>query len=120
MATTKLQRVTNQFRLPVKSTVSGYVSAAQEAMKETSRLASRQRSPLLWTMLLGAVFVSGLVLINWISIDSYTHLISKAEAAARIGDWTTAQRYWRIVNSTSAAKVASHLGEARACLALGQ
>jgi tetratricopeptide (TPR) repeat protein len=120
MAMTRPQRTTNRFRLRAIPSAFGYASAAQESMKETSQLASRQRSWLLWAILLGAVFLSAVALINWISMDSYTRVISKAEAAARMGDWSTAQRYWRVVNSTSAAKVASHLGEARACLALGQ
>jgi tetratricopeptide (TPR) repeat protein len=54
------------------------------------------------------------------AVDSHQNLFSKAEAAARTGDWTAAQRYWRAINGTSAARSASHLGEARACLALGQ
>jgi thioredoxin-like negative regulator of GroEL len=45
---------------------------------------------------------------------------NQAEAAARIGDWTTALGFWRAINATTAAQSSSHLGEALACLALGR
>ena len=71
-------------------------------------------------MLVGAGFLGTLVLINLTDVDSAQRLVPKAEAAAHAGDWTTAQRYWQAINATSAANGTSHLGEARACLALGQ
>ena len=61
-----------------------------------------------------------LALVSWMAVDSSKLLFSKAEDAARMGDWAAAQRYWRAINRTPAAKSASHLGEAKACLALGQ
>ena len=44
---------------------------------------------------------------------------SQAEAAARSGDWGTALKIWREINSSDGANGLSHLGEARASLALG-
>ena len=52
--------------------------------------------------------------------DSPERLRGRAEAAARAGDWVTALNLWRTVNSTKAATGLTHLGEARACLALGR
>ena len=66
------------------------------------------------------VFLGLLALSNWMAANSHVRLFSNAEAAAQEGDWSAAQRYWRAINSTSGATSASHLGEARACLALGQ
>ena len=66
------------------------------------------------------VFLGLLALSNWMAANSHVRLFSNAEAAAQEGDWSAAQRYWRAINSTSGTTSASHLGEARACLALGQ
>jgi predicted Zn-dependent protease len=52
--------------------------------------------------------------------ESPVRLRSLAESAARAGDPGTALRYWRALNATGAARGATHLGEARACLALGR
>ena len=61
-----------------------------------------------------------LILIRWLASDSPAILRSKAEAAARAGNWLTAVQYWRAINTTSSAQNYTHLAEARACLALGQ
>jgi tetratricopeptide (TPR) repeat protein len=45
---------------------------------------------------------------------------SQALAAARNRHWDTALKYWREINSTKSADGLSHLGEARASLALGR
>ncbi len=45
---------------------------------------------------------------------------SVAEAAARSGDWDRALKIWREINASDAANGLSHLGEARAALALGR
>ena len=45
---------------------------------------------------------------------------SQAEAAARAGDWETALKYFREINASKAADGLTHLGEARASLALGR
>ncbi len=47
-------------------------------------------------------------------------LRSQAEAAARSGDWAGALKIWREINSSDSANGLSHLGEARASLALGR
>jgi predicted Zn-dependent protease len=52
--------------------------------------------------------------------ESPARLKARAEAAARTGDWETALRSWRAFNTTSAARAATHLSEARACLALSR
>jgi predicted Zn-dependent protease len=59
------------------------------------------------------------VLIRWLAPDSPTQLWSQATQAANTNDWHTALRYWRQINATSAARTASRLSEAHACLALG-
>ncbi len=59
-------------------------------------------------------------LIGWLAADSPARLRSQAEAAARAGDWIAALKYWRAVNASATARSSAHLGEARACLALGQ
>jgi tetratricopeptide (TPR) repeat protein len=45
---------------------------------------------------------------------------SRAEAAARAGDWAAALAHWRRINVTSGATGLTYLGEGRACLALGR
>jgi predicted Zn-dependent protease len=51
---------------------------------------------------------------------SREQLRSQAEAAARDGDWGRALKIWREINSSDGSSALSHLGEARACLALGR
>jgi tetratricopeptide (TPR) repeat protein len=58
--------------------------------------------------------------ITWAAVNSPARLISQAEAASREGNWTLALRFWRSVNTTSAARGSTYLEEARACLALSQ
>jgi tetratricopeptide (TPR) repeat protein len=50
--------------------------------------------------------------------DSPARLRARAASAARAGDWVMARKSWRALNATSAAGGVTHLGEARACLAL--
>ena len=52
--------------------------------------------------------------------ESPERLRSRAEAAARDGEWNTALKQWRTINATKDANGLTHLGEARACLALGR
>ena len=47
-------------------------------------------------------------------------LRSRAEAAARNGDWPTALKYWHQTNATKAANGRTYLGEATALLSLGR
>jgi tetratricopeptide (TPR) repeat protein len=61
------------------------------------------------------------VVLCWqLGVESPQRLRGRAEEAARLGDWAAALKCWRSINSTSAATSSSHLGEARACLALGR
>jgi tetratricopeptide (TPR) repeat protein len=74
-------------------------------------------------LLLGAGVVAGLVGLSLtvrLIGGSRETLRSRAEAAARTGDWATTLKIWREINSTDAANGLSHLGEARAALALGR
>ena len=114
------QRLTDPFRSGPRSTISAQRIVTRASGRGTRWLAGRR---LLWWFLaaLGGIACLGLLaLINWMAVDSHKYLFSKAEAAARTGDWTAAQRYWKAINGTLAASGASYLGEARACLALGQ
>jgi tetratricopeptide (TPR) repeat protein len=52
--------------------------------------------------------------------ESSARLRSRAEAAARDGDWITSLKHWRVINATNDANGITHLGEAKACLALGR
>jgi tetratricopeptide (TPR) repeat protein len=119
-AMTMRQRPTDPFRSGEKSSTSGQRFAARQFRKAKGGIADRRRSLWIWGALGGAACLGLLALVNWMAIDSSKLLFSKAEDAARMGDWAAAQRYWRAINRTSAAKSTSHLGEAKACLALGQ
>ncbi len=68
----------------------------------------------------GAVIVGMLFLIGRWLPESSGRLQAEAESAARGGDWARALRAWRALNATGAARGSTHLGEARACLALGR
>jgi tetratricopeptide (TPR) repeat protein len=92
----------------------------REAGTGTNRLLSRGRKRLALAALGGITLLLLLALIGWFAADSPARLRSQAEAAARAGDWTTALQHWRAVNASAAARSSSHLGEARACLALGK
>jgi thioredoxin-like negative regulator of GroEL len=87
---------------------------------DTNKLLGRGRKPLVLAALGGIALLLLLVLIGWLASDSPARLRSQAEAAARAGDWTAALQYWRAVNAGATARGSSHLGEARACLALGR
>lgn len=56
----------------------------------------------LWLLvpLSGIALLALLVLINYLASDSSTSLRNQAEAAAQIGDWNTALRYWKKINAT--------------------
>lgn len=86
----------------------------------TNKLLGRGRKPWILAALGGIALLLLLALIGWLAADSPTRLRSQAEAAARAGDWTAALQYWRAVNASATARSSSQLGEARACLALGQ
>jgi tetratricopeptide (TPR) repeat protein len=102
------------------SSISGRRIVSRESRKGTSRLARRPVSWLFLAVVSSIACLGLLALSNWMTTNSYVRLFSIAEAAARERDWTTAQHYWRVINDTPAATSASHLGEARACIALGQ
>jgi thioredoxin-like negative regulator of GroEL len=87
---------------------------------KTNRLPGHSRPPWLLFTLGGIALLMALILISWLASDSSTALLNQAEVAARNGDWNAALRYWRKINATAAARSSSHLGEARACLALGR
>ncbi len=87
--------------------------------KSTPRLGRARRR---WILAgVGGVAV-GLVLflMGKVRPESPARLRAEAESAARAGDWATALQRWRALNATEAARGATHLGEARACLALGR
>ena len=58
--------------------------------------------------------------ITWATMDSPASLISQAEASSRAGNWTSALKYWRLINATAAARSTTYLGEAQACLVLNR
>jgi len=91
--------------------------------KSDSPGVGRWLHPRRWTWALttlgGVALLLVLMLFGWLVAESPARLRSRAEAATRAGDWTTALRYWRAVNGTKAAQSITHLEEARACLALG-
>jgi tetratricopeptide (TPR) repeat protein len=91
-----------------------------KANAETSRLLGHIRPPWLLFTLGGFALLLVFMLISWLTSDSSTALTTQAEAAARTADWNAALRYWKTINATAAARSSSHLGEARACLALGR
>src|SRR5207249_2628706 len=68
----------------------------------------------------GIAVVLALMWIGGLISESPARLRAKAESAARAGDWNAALRAWRALNATGAARGGTHLGEARACLALGR
>ena len=78
------------------------------------------RKPWLFVMVTATALLLTLLLIKWSTGESPVWLRSQAEAAVHAGDWTTALRNWRAINATKAATSLTHLGEARACLALGR
>ncbi len=91
-------------------------------MKPISRIRTPRTKRLSW-LLLGAGAVGGLiglsVTVSLIS-GSREQMRSQAEAAARGGDWGRALKIWREINSSDGANGLSHLGEARASLALSR
>jgi tetratricopeptide (TPR) repeat protein len=95
-------------------------SGQQEPRTGPYKLLGRGRKLWILAALGGITLLLLLVLIGWLAADSPSRLRSRAEAAARAGDWNAALQYWRAVNASSTARSSSHLGEARACLALGR
>jgi tetratricopeptide (TPR) repeat protein len=74
---------------------------------------------LLWGLAsVSVVLVSALTALSL--SESPGRLRSRAEAAARAGDWNSALNHWRALNATRDASAVTYLGEARACLALGR
>jgi predicted Zn-dependent protease len=72
-------------------------------------------------VLCGIALLLFLMLIGWLASDSPGRLRAQAEAATQAGDWTSALRYWRALNSIKSARSnVTQLEEARACLALGR
>jgi tetratricopeptide (TPR) repeat protein len=92
----------------------------RESGAGTKKLLGRGHKPWILVTLGAIALLPILVLIGWLAADSPARLRSQAEAAARAGNWSAALQYWRAVNASAAARSSSHLGEARACLALGQ
>jgi tetratricopeptide (TPR) repeat protein len=91
-------------------------------VKPISRIRQSRTKRLSW-LLLGAGGVAGLVGLSLtvrLIGGSGAQLRSQAEAAARSGDWARALKVWQQINSSEAANGLSHLGEARASLALGR
>jgi tetratricopeptide (TPR) repeat protein len=68
----------------------------------------------------GLALISGLILLGVWTANSPGQLRHRAEAAAQANDWALALAYWQAVNATGSASSATHLGEARAALALGR
>ena len=68
----------------------------------------------------GVVVVGLLALIGRLIPESPARLQAEAESAARAGYWPRALRAWRALNATGAARSATHLEEARSCLALNR
>jgi len=84
---------------------------------------ARRRGRAIWPWAIGGATVAValvLTLIWVLVVKSPSRLITRAEAAAQAGDWTAALEYWRSVNATESARIGTHLGEARACLALNR
>ena len=74
---------------------------------------------LFWGLAAVALFLSAAMVAGFWG-ESHARMRSRAEAAARDGDWPAALKRWRAINATRDANGLTHLGEARACLALGR
>src|SRR3954453_12122021 len=102
-------------------------SPSSRANPSSRRSASRQpRSrrwlgfpPWAWGLVLAGGF-GFLMLLRMFGPVDRVQLRAQAEAAEQAKDWVTALRLWRRINDTSAATGMTHLGEGRACLALGR
>jgi tetratricopeptide (TPR) repeat protein len=98
-------------------------SQPSEAAKiQAKRRPQTSRRRWLWTLaaLGGLAVVCGTIWLRFWAAGSPGQLQSQAETAARAGDWTAALAYWRALNATKSASSATHLSEARVCLALGR
>jgi thioredoxin-like negative regulator of GroEL len=94
-------------------------ASASKATAQMQKVPGFGYSRWLATLLAGFSLWLFVMLIRWLAVDSPARLWSQATEAASTGDWSTALRRWREINTTSAARSSSYLGEARACLALG-
>src|SRR5262245_60424794 len=74
----------------------------------------------LWTGVCGLAIVGAGILLWAIVPEDPARLKARAEAAARAGDWAQALSAWRAFNLRNESTAATHLAEARACLALGR
>jgi predicted Zn-dependent protease len=107
-------------RSPVRPRARVQATAAPAPAAPASRPGRRRR----WRWVLagsgGLAVLLALVLAGGGLSESPARLRARAESAARAGDWAAALRAWRSLNATGAARGATHLAEARACLALGR
>ncbi len=93
----------------------------------TRRSRIKQRRSGLWRRLSFRVLAVALVGIAGVLLgfrllggNELTAMRSRAEAAAQVGEWTTALELWRKINASGGATSSTHLAEGRACLALGR
>ena len=105
-----------RLRVPEKSSPMGQ----RESSASLNGLLSRGRSSWVLAILGGIALLLALVLLRWLAAEPPARLWNQAEEAAHTGNWNAALRYWRAINATAAAQSSSHLGEARACLALSR
>jgi tetratricopeptide (TPR) repeat protein len=71
-----------------------------------------------FSVIVGGIGLFGLG--HFLSWPDVAKLRVQAENFAQAGEWGDALRLWRQINATSASTGKTHLGEGRACLALGQ
>jgi Flp pilus assembly protein TadD len=95
-------------------------AAGQPATLGLARRLIRGPWPWVLVALAGALLLLLIAVYGRLVGESPARMQSRAEEAARSGDWATSLRYWRAINATKAAGSVTNLGEARACLALGR
>jgi len=113
------RRPTARSRARAKSSASPAQAGSSPRAEPGSRL---ERA--IWPWAIGGGAIVAVVLVStliwvWI-VKSPSRLIAHAETAAQAGDWAAALEYWRSVNATDSARIGTHVGEARACLALNR
>ena len=106
-------------RPQLKSLSNIHPSSRVRARLYLTYLLSQTRFIWLLIGLVGLLLVSAITAILWLTSESPTRLLERAEAASQDHSWHTALRYWRAVNNTKAAGSTTYLGEAKVCLALG-
>src|SRR5947209_19515397 len=102
-------------------------SPSPRANPSSRRSASRQPRltrllgfpPWSWGLVLAGGF-GLLMLLRMLGPVDRVQLRAQAVAAEQAKDWATALRLWRRSNNTLEATGMTHLGEGRACLALGR